>query len=105
MGRVARSALPVAFGGAEAPERWPRPPSAPRPELLVASVEMLQGVGPTLAKRLAKLGVSTVGICSGSVPAATRSPRPPSGSATSSATRKRSSKGSSAPPRVGAVAA
>ena len=61
MGTVARIALPVAFGGAEAPERWPRPPSAPRPDLLVASVEMLHGVGPTLAKRLAKLGVSTVG--------------------------------------------
>jgi ATP-dependent DNA helicase RecG len=61
METVARAALPVAFGGAAAPERWPRPPSAPRPELLDASVESLSGVGPTIARRLAKLGLRTVG--------------------------------------------
>ena len=41
--------------------RWPRPRSAPRPELLGASVETLHGVGPTLARRLARLGLATVG--------------------------------------------
>ena len=53
-------ALPAGFGGLDAPDRWPRPRSAPRPELLDASVETLHGVGPTLARRLAKLGLRTV---------------------------------------------
>jgi ATP-dependent DNA helicase RecG len=53
--------LPVGFGGVDAPERWPRPPSTPRPELLHASVESLAGVGPTIARRFAKLGLRTVG--------------------------------------------
>ncbi|HEY6112857.1 MAG TPA: hypothetical protein VIV37_02045, partial [Gaiellaceae bacterium] len=61
MGAVARMALPVGFGGVEAPARWPRPPSAPRRERLDASIETLHGVGPTLTKRLAKLGVGSVG--------------------------------------------
>ena len=61
MRTVARTALPIGFGGIEAPERWPRPPSSPRPELLDASIETLRGVGPTLTKRLGKLGIATVG--------------------------------------------
>jgi ATP-dependent DNA helicase RecG len=60
MGTIARSAL-TAFGGLNAPERWPRPRSVPRPELLDGSVESLAGVGPTIARRLAKLGLGTVG--------------------------------------------
>ena len=58
---MTRIALPAGFGGVDAPERWPRPRSAPRPELLDASVESLAGVGPTIARRLGKLGLATVG--------------------------------------------
>jgi ATP-dependent DNA helicase RecG len=50
----------LAFAGLEAPERWPRTRSAPRGDRLVGSVESLQGVGPTIARRLAKLGLATV---------------------------------------------
>ena len=60
MGTMARTAL-TAFAGLDAPEQWPRPRSAPRPELLGASVQTLHGVGPTLARRLARLGLATVG--------------------------------------------
>ena len=61
MGTVTRTALPVGFGGVAAPEHWPRPRSVPRPDLLDTSVESLEGVGPTIARRLGKLGLSTVG--------------------------------------------
>ncbi len=61
MRSVARAALPVGFGGVEAPESWPRPRSAPRADRLEASVESLDGVGPTIARRLGKLGLRTVG--------------------------------------------
>ncbi len=50
----------TAFGGLEAPGRWPRPRAAPRADRLGASVESLPGVGPTMARRLAKLGLRTV---------------------------------------------
>ena len=60
MGTIARTAL-TAFAGLDAPERWPLPRSAPRRDRLAASVESLHGVGPTLARRLAKLGLRTVG--------------------------------------------
>ena len=53
--------LPVAFAGLEPPPRWPRPHSAPRPELLQAGVETLPRVGPAVRGRLAKLGLRTVG--------------------------------------------
>jgi ATP-dependent DNA helicase RecG len=53
--------LPVAFAGLEPAEAWPRPRSFPRPERLEASVETLEGVGPSIAKRLSKLGLETVG--------------------------------------------
>ena len=53
--------LPVGFAGLDAPGRWPAPPSAPRPERLDAPVETLHGVGPTLARKLAKLDIRTVG--------------------------------------------
>jgi ATP-dependent DNA helicase RecG len=61
MGTIARTALPIGFGGLDAPDSWPRPRFGPRPELLEASVESLRGVGPTIARRLAKLGLRTVG--------------------------------------------
>jgi len=60
MGTIARTAL-TAFAGLDAPERWPLPRSAPRRDRLAAAVESLHGVGPTLARRLAKLGLRTVG--------------------------------------------
>ena len=53
--------LPVGFAGLDAPERWPIPPSAPRPERLDVSIETLHGVGPTLARKLTKLDIRTVG--------------------------------------------
>jgi ATP-dependent DNA helicase RecG len=43
------------------PDRWPRLPTAPRHERLEAGVEALHGVGPTLARRLARIGLETVG--------------------------------------------
>ena len=61
MGTAARIALPIGFGGLEPPEGWPRPRSAPRRDRLDASVESLDGVGPTIARRLAKLDLRTVG--------------------------------------------
>jgi ATP-dependent DNA helicase RecG len=59
MGTIARTAL-RGFAGTDAPEHWPRGRSAPRSDRLVAGVESLQGVGPTIARRLAKLGLSVV---------------------------------------------
>ena len=60
-GTVARARLPLAFGAMDRSDAWPRPRSAPRPERLAASVESLPGVGPTLARRLRRLGIETVG--------------------------------------------
>ncbi len=54
-------ALPAGFAGFGAPDSWPRPRSAPVPARLAAPVETLHGVGPTMARRLAKLGLETVG--------------------------------------------
>jgi ATP-dependent DNA helicase RecG len=51
----------AAFAGADPPERWPRARSAPRPERLDVPVETLRGVGPTLRRRLSKLGIERVG--------------------------------------------
>jgi ATP-dependent DNA helicase RecG len=59
-GTIARTALPAGFAGLDAPDSWPRPRSTPRPEVLGASVETLDGVGPTIARRLARLGLKTV---------------------------------------------
>ena len=53
--------LPLAFGGDQAPDAWPRPRSFSRPERLEASVETLEGVGPSIARRLAKLGLERLG--------------------------------------------
>jgi ATP-dependent DNA helicase RecG len=53
--------LPVVFAGLTPPPRWPRSRSAPRPEVLEVGVETLPRVGPTVQKRLARLGLGTVG--------------------------------------------
>ena len=52
--------LPVGFAGADADE-WPRPRSFPRAEELERSVDVLPGVGPAVKKRLARLGLETIG--------------------------------------------
>jgi len=53
--------LPTSFAGVELQDAWPRPRSVPRPERLEALVETLDGVGPSIARRLAKLGLERVG--------------------------------------------
>jgi ATP-dependent DNA helicase RecG len=52
---------PRGFAGAEAPPSWPVLPGTPRPERLELSIDALSGVGPTVKRRLAKLGLGTVG--------------------------------------------
>jgi ATP-dependent DNA helicase RecG len=51
--------VPVGFAG-EQVDAWPRPRSFPRPEALERPLDVLPGVGPTVRKRLAKLGLETV---------------------------------------------
>jgi len=53
--------LPAGFAGLETPDAWPRPRTAPRPERLDVPVDTLHGVGQALARRLAGLGILTVG--------------------------------------------
>jgi ATP-dependent DNA helicase RecG len=53
--------IPVAFGGGEPPADWPRTRGFPRPERLELPVETLDGVGPSVARRIAKLGLVHVG--------------------------------------------
>jgi ATP-dependent DNA helicase RecG len=43
------------------PAAWPPTRSAPRPHLLEAPLETLPGIGPRLARKLARLGLRTVG--------------------------------------------
>ena len=57
---MAHVRLPTGFAGVDPPDGWPRPPSAPRHDRLEASVESLRGVGPTLARRLARIDLVTV---------------------------------------------
>jgi ATP-dependent DNA helicase RecG len=57
----ARTRLPTGFGGVDPPERWPRSRSSPAPELLERPVDTLAGVGPSVRRRLAKLGLHSVG--------------------------------------------
>jgi ATP-dependent DNA helicase RecG len=63
VGQVTKTAvrLPTGFAGLEPPDAWPRPKSSPRPERLEASLETLDGVGPSIARRLARLGLERVG--------------------------------------------
>jgi ATP-dependent DNA helicase RecG len=60
-GTIARAALPVGFAGGSPPDAWPRLSGSPRPERLELSVETLHGVGPTMARRLARVGIERVG--------------------------------------------
>jgi ATP-dependent DNA helicase RecG len=49
------------FAAVDPPERWPPTRARFRPERLEAALDSLPGVGPTLKKRLAKLGLERVG--------------------------------------------
>jgi ATP-dependent DNA helicase RecG len=51
----------AAFAGEPAPEAWPPPRGLGNPARLALGLETLEGVGPAVAKRLAKLGLRTVG--------------------------------------------
>src|SRR5579875_3875468 len=48
------------FAGLDQPSAWPRTPRAPRPERLELGLETLPGVGATMRKKLASLGLETV---------------------------------------------
>ena len=49
------------FSGVDPPERWQPSRSTPRPERLDTRAGRVAGIGVTVAKRLAKLGLETVG--------------------------------------------
>jgi ATP-dependent DNA helicase RecG len=49
------------FASVDQPASWPAPRSRPRPELLELPLDTLAGVGQTIRKRLARLGLETVG--------------------------------------------
>jgi ATP-dependent DNA helicase RecG len=48
------------FAGLDQPGSWPRTPRAPRPDRLELGLETLPGVGATLRRKLASLGLETV---------------------------------------------
>ena len=53
--------LPTGFASLDRPDSWPPPRGRARPERLLAGVETLPGVGPALKRKLAALGLRTVG--------------------------------------------
>ena len=52
---------PTGFASVDPPAAWPPTRSAPRPARLERGVETLPGIGQALARRLARLGLRTVG--------------------------------------------
>ena len=58
--RTARRTQP-GLAGVDLPDGWPATRSAPRPGLLERPVETLPGVGPAVRRKLARLGIATVG--------------------------------------------
>jgi ATP-dependent DNA helicase RecG len=50
----------TAFAGLDPPRAWPQPPRAPRPDRLELGLDTLPGVGPTIQRKLSKLGLTTV---------------------------------------------
>ena len=50
----------TAFAGLDRPQAWPATRGRPRPERLEAALDTLEGVGVTLKRRLAKLGLETI---------------------------------------------
>src|SRR6266516_2195425 len=59
--QATRTRLPAGFAGTDPPDAWPAPRIGHGLDRLLAGVEVLPGVGPVVATRLAKLGVRTVG--------------------------------------------
>ena len=53
--------LPTGFGSLDQPASWPPPRARPRPELLDQTLDTLPGVGVTMQRRLAKLGLARIG--------------------------------------------
>ena len=53
--------LPAAFAGRDELDAWPAPRLFPRADPLATPLEALPGVGSSLKRRLAKLGLETVG--------------------------------------------
>jgi ATP-dependent DNA helicase RecG len=51
---------PTAFAGLDRPQAWPATRGRPRPERLDAELDTLDGVGVTVKRRLAKLGLETI---------------------------------------------
>jgi ATP-dependent DNA helicase RecG len=49
------------FAGLDQPRSWPPPPRTPRPERLAYELGSLAGVGAALTRKLARLGLRTVG--------------------------------------------
>ena len=49
------------FAGIDSPAAWRVNASAPRPDRLDLPVETLPGVGPAVRRKLARLGIATVG--------------------------------------------
>ena len=52
---------PAGFAGVDPPASWPRTRGAPRPDELERPLDSLPGIGKTIAGRLRKLGLATVG--------------------------------------------
>ena len=54
--------LPIGFAGANVPDAWPLPRTGPpAPSASGRRSRRLQGVGPAVARRLARLGLEQVG--------------------------------------------
>src|SRR5215218_1299291 len=58
--QVTATRLPAGFAGVEPPETWAPTRAALRPARLEAGVDVIEGVGPALRSKLARLGVRTV---------------------------------------------
>jgi ATP-dependent DNA helicase RecG len=67
--------LPVGFAGGAA-DAWPRPRTFPRADELDRVVDVLPGVGPTVRKRLERLGLRTLGDLVGYKPRDYQRPLP-----------------------------
>ncbi|HXY84938.1 MAG TPA: ATP-dependent DNA helicase RecG [Gaiellaceae bacterium] len=55
-----RVVLPAGFAGEASPTSWPRPRTFPTAGALDRPLDTLRGVGPTVSRRLARLGLVTV---------------------------------------------
>ena len=57
---MTRTRRPTVFAGLDQPAAWPATPGRPRPARLGSELEALPGVGATVKRRLAQLGLRTV---------------------------------------------